>query len=156
MQKLKTLFMKYREGILYIIFGGLTTLVNFIVLKLCNVAMGEHLYLVSNVIAWVAAVIFAYITNKLFVFESKSMAPRVLVREILSFAGARVLSLGIEEAGLWLLVDLCHMDGISWTVLGFDLGGIMIAKLILAVVVVILNYVFSKLFIFKKNRSNEK
>lgn len=156
MQKLKTLLKKYREGILYIIFGGLTTLVNFIVLKLCNVAMGEHLYLVSNVIAWVAAVVFAYITNKLFVFESKSMAPRVLIREILSFAGARVLSLGIEEAGLWLLVDVCRMDGISWRILGFDLGGIMIAKLILAVVVVILNYVFSKLFIFKKNRSNEK
>lgn len=156
MQKLKSLLKKYREAILYVIFGGLTTLVNFIVLKLFNMLLGEELYLVSNVIAWLASVIFAYITNKLFVFESKSMAPKVLAREILSFAGARVLSLGIEEAGLWLLVDVCHMDRLTWHVFGFDIGGIMIAKLILAVVVVILNYIFSKLFIFKKNRSKEK
>lgn len=156
MTKIKALFNKYREAILYVIFGGLTTVVNFIALKLCNMAVGEKFYLISNVVAWFAAVIFAYVTNKLFVFESKSWALRVLLREIPTFAGARVLSLGIEELGLWLLVDICRMDGISWHVLSFDIGGIMIAKLILAVVVVILNYIFSKLVIFKKNRSTNK
>ncbi len=156
MQKIKILLRKYREGILYILFGGLTTLVNFAVLKLCNMALGEEIYLVSNVIAWLASVIFAYVTNKLFVFESKSWAPRLIAREMISFAGARVLSLGLEEVGLWILVDLCHMDRLTWTVFSIDIGGIMIAKLILAVVVVILNYIFSKLFIFKKNRSQDK
>lgn len=156
MQKIKGLLKKYKELILYVLFGGLTTLVNFVVLKLCNMAFGEDIYLVSNVIAWLASVIFAYVTNKLFVFEVRSWAPKILVREIVSFAGARVLSLGIEEAGLWLLVDICAMDKLTWSVLSFDIGGIMIAKLILAVVVVILNYIFSKLFIFKKNRGNKK
>ncbi len=152
MQKIKALWAKYREILLYVLFGALTTLVNFVVFKLCNVAFGEKFYLLSNVVAWIAAVIFAYLTNKLFVFESKSWAPRVLLREIPSFASARLLSLGIEEAGLWLLVDVLGMD--AWLLdLGFvRIGGKMIAKVILAVVVVILNYVFSKLFIFRKNR----
>ncbi|MBR4940705.1 MAG: GtrA family protein [Clostridia bacterium] len=156
MQKIKALLKKYRELILYVVFGGLTTLVNFVILKLCNMAVGEKFYLISNVVAWLGAVIFAYVTNKLFVFESKSWAPKVLTKEIISFAGARVLSLGIEEVGLWLLVDICKMDAITWHIFKFDIGGIMIAKLILAVVVVILNYIFSKLFIFKKNRSDNK
>ena len=156
MQKIRSLFKKYREAILYVVFGGLTTLVNLIVLKGCNLAVGEKFYLISNVVAWLAAVIFAYITNKLFVFESKSWEFKVLLREIPTFAGARVFSLGIEEFGLWLLVDVCRMDGISWQIFGFELGGIMIAKLILAVVVVVLNYIFSKLIIFKKKRSNTK
>ena len=156
MSKIKSLFSKYREAILYVVFGALTTVVNFVVFKVCNMAFGEKFYLISNVVAWLASVIFAYVTNKLFVFESKSWEPKVLLREIPAFAGARVLSLGIEELGLWLLVDICRMENISWRVLSFDIGGSMIAKLILAVVVVILNYIFSKLVIFKKNRSKNK
>ena len=156
MTKIKSLLTKYREAILYVVFGALTTLVNFVVLKLCNMAVGEKFYLISNVVAWLASVIFAYITNKLFVFESKSWAFKILLREIPSFVGARVFSLALEELGLWLLVDICRMDGLSWHVFSFDIGGIMIAKLILAVVVVILNYIFSKLFIFKKNRRSDK
>lgn len=156
MTKIKSLLIKYREAILYVVFGGLTTVVNFIVLKVCNMAVGEKYYLISNVAAWLAAVIFAYVTNKLFVFESRSWSVRVLLHEIPSFAGARVLSLGLEELGLWLLVDIARMDSVSWHVLSFDIGGIMIAKLILAVVVVILNYIFSKLVIFKKNRSKDQ
>ena len=154
MQKIILFVKKYKESILYIVFGGLTTLVNFIVLKLCNMAFGEKLYLLSNIIAWIAAVIFAYVTNKLFVFECRSWAPKVLLHEIPSFAGARILSLGIEEAGLWLLVDVCGMDSLVLDLKFFSIGGIMIAKIILAVVVVILNYIFSKLFIFKKNGSS--
>lgn len=156
MSKIKFLFSKYREAILYIVFGALTTVVNFVVFKACNMAVGEKFYLISNVIAWLASVIFAYVTNKLFVFESKSWEPKVLLREIPSFAGARVLSLGIEELGLWLLVDICRMENINWRILTFDIEGSMIAKLILAVVVVILNYIFSKLVIFRKNRSKNK
>ena len=71
MKKIRDLIIKYKELILYVFFGALTTLVNFAAFKFFNVVLGEERYLVSNVIAWFVSVIFAYITNKLFVFESR-------------------------------------------------------------------------------------
>lgn len=147
---MKTLWNKYKEILLYIFFGLVTTLVNLAVFKLCNLLFGEQWYLLSNVVAWVAAVAAAYVTNKLWVFKSKSWAPRVLAREIPSFVGARVFSLLVEEAGLWITVDLLGWGTWSVTLLGFTVGGKMICKILLAVIVVLMNYVFSKLVIFKK------
>lgn len=147
---MKKLINKYKELILYVIFGGMTTLVNLITLKAFNMILGDKRYLVSNVIAWLVSVIFAYITNKLFVFESKSWKMNVVGKEVFSFFSARVFSLLIEEAGLYLLVDLANLGDKTVNVFGVVIGGIMISKIILAVVVVILNYVFSKLVIFKK------
>ena len=97
--------------------------------------------------------IFAYITNKLWVFESKSWDIRVLLKEIPSFFAARVLSFLIEEAGLFVFVDLLSFKDISFKILSFELGGELIAKAVLAVIVVVLNYVFSKLVIFRKKKS---
>ena len=150
---MKTLFKKHKELILYIFFGGVTTLVNLAVFKLCNLALGERWYLLSNIVAWVAAVAAAYISNKLWVFESKSWAAPVLAREIPSFVGARVFSLLVEEAGLWITVDLLGWGRWSLTLWGVTVGGKMICKILLAVIVVLLNYVFSKLVIF--NKKNE-
>lgn len=147
---MKKLINKYKELILYVIFGGMTTLVNLITLKAFNMILGDKRYLISNVIAWLVSVIFAYITNKLFVFESKSWKINVVGKEVFSFFSARVFSLLIEEAGLYLLVDLANLGDKTVNVFGVVIGGIMISKIILAVVVVILNYVFSKLVIFKK------
>lgn len=147
---MRKLWEKYKELIVYVFFGAVTTLVNFVVFKLCNAAFGEDLHLVSNVIAWVAAVIVAYITNKLWVFESKSWAPPVLRREIPTFVGARVFSLVIEELGLWLTIDMLHFDRFSFDVFGFTIGGLDICKVTLQVVVLLSNYIFSKLVIFKK------
>lgn len=147
---MKKLINKYKELILYVIFGGMTTLVNLITLKAFNMILGDKRYLVSNVIAWLVSVIFAYVTNKLFVFESKSWKMNVVGKEVFSFFSARVFSLLIEEAGLYLLVDLANLGDKTVNVFGVVIGGIMISKIILAVVVVILNYVFSKLVIFKK------
>lgn len=147
---MKKLINKYKELILYVIFGGVTTLVNLITLKAFNMILGDKRYLVSNVIAWLVSVIFAYVTNKLFVFESKSWKMNVVGKEVFSFFSARVFSLLIEEAGLYLLVDLANLGDKTVNVFGVVIGGIMISKIILAVVVVILNYVFSKLVIFKK------
>ena len=152
---LKKVFNK--ETILYVIFGVLTTVVNFAAFKLFDMVLGDKFYLFSNFLAWIVAVAFAYITNKLFVFDSKSFAGKVIIKEIISFTGARVLSFVIEEAGLWLLVDICKMGNITWEILPeFAIGGKMIAKVILAVIVVILNYFFSKFFIFKKGEENAK
>lgn len=135
-----------REAWLYLIFGALTTLVNFIVFRSLELALGERLYLLANAIAWAAAVAFAYATNKLIVFRAHAKSPRALLLELLEFIGARLLSLGIEELGLLLLIDVCGFRSISIGII----SGSLIAKLILAVIVVTVNYVLSKLIIFKK------
>lgn len=134
-----------RETVSYLTFGVLTTLVNYVTFALILCFFGEGSTLAANAVAFVAAVAFAYITNKLFVFRSKSWSRGVLAREISSFVGARLFSFAFEELGLlmcmWLSVEQYSLFGVN---------GIMIAKIILSVVVVILNYFFSKFFIFKK------
>ncbi|MCH5314664.1 MAG: GtrA family protein [Eubacterium sp.] len=147
---MKKLLIKYKELITYIIFGVLTTAVNFVTFWLMNLVLGEKLYLLNNVIAWIVSVIFAYVTNKLWVFESKSWKLKVIGKEIPEFVGARLFSLAVEEGGLFLFVNVMHFDKFSFKLLGFEITGTLIAKVILAVIVVILNYIFSKLVIFKK------
>lgn len=154
MNAIKEALKKYKEPILYVLFGGLTTVVNFVVFYLMNRAAGEELYLVNNVIAWLAAVLFAYITNKLWVFESKSLAAKTVLKELAEFFSARIFSLGIEEGGLWLFVDQLGFDSFSFSILGFEITGKLIAKFVLAVIVVILNYFFSKFIIFRKSKKN--
>ena len=136
---IKKLFLKYKELISYVFFGVLATIVSILSFKLFDVLLGPQLYLLSNVISWIITVIFAYFTNKIWVFESKSWKANVLVKEIVSFFGARVFSLVVEEAGLWLMIDQMDMGGISWDILTFSISGNMIAKIIMQVVVVILN-----------------
>lgn len=147
---IKSLIIKYKELITYGLFGVATTIVNFIVFKLSNVVFGEEFYLLSNVIAWVVSVIFAYITNKLWVFESKSFKLQVVLKELLSFFAARGFSFIIEEVGLYLLVDAAKLSDYSMDLVYLSLSGTMISKVIIGVVVVILNYFFSKMFIFRK------
>ena len=133
-----------KEVFSYLFFGVMTTVVNLITLAVFNKFVD---IMISNVIAWLAAVIFAFVTNKLFVFESKSWKLNVLAKEIPSFAGARLLTLGIEEVGLLVMIKWLHLD-VSLTI--GSVGGEYIVKAILAVIVVLLNYVFSKLIIFRK------
>lgn len=141
------------ELIKYIVFGVLTTLVSLGTFKLFDVLLGERLYLVSNIISWIFSVIFAFVTNKLWVFESKSWKTAIAGKEFISFIGARLFSLGVEEAGLWLLVSVLKMGAIQpFSIFGFEVNGNLIAKVIMQVVVVILNYVFSKFLIFKKKK----
>ncbi|MBE6943269.1 MAG: GtrA family protein [Ruminococcaceae bacterium] len=134
-EKLKALYEKYRATVIYLVFGVLTTVVNYAVyLPLYNfVGLPAS---VCNGIAWVAAVAFAYVTNKLFVFESKSWGDGVF-GELLRFVGSRVASGAVETVSLLLTVDI-----LGWN------GNIM--KLLLAVFVIVFNYVLSKFFVFKK------
>ena len=150
MSKLKELYLKHKELILYVFYGGLTTLVNLVAYWLFDLVLGPKLYLVTNIIAWVLAALFAYFVNKLFVFESKSWAPNVIGKEIIEFFGARVFSFFVEELVMLMFVDGFDFKYISFKLLGFTITGALIAKLILAVVVIILNYFFSKFIIFKK------
>ena len=150
MEKLKKLL--NRETVLYIIFGVATTLVNYIVFHLLyNVLWQQRNSLTANAAAFVAAVIFAFVVNKLFVFESRSWNADTLKREIPSFLAARIGSFGIEEAGLFLAEKVLKLGGIiAVTVGSLSLDWITVIKVALAFVVVALNYVFCKLIVFKK------
>ena len=107
-------------------------------------------------VAWVASVAFAYVTNKLFVFESKSWKGSVLKTEIPSFVGARVFSLGVESLGLLVFVKWLGFDRFTLNLpFGFSVGGKLLVKIGLAVIVVVMNYVFSKFIIFKKDEKKE-
>ncbi|MDO4743022.1 MAG: GtrA family protein [bacterium] len=152
MMRKSDFFAKSKELVLYVFFGVLTTAVNlgfFCVFEIV-LANADNSYLYSNALAWFVSVIFAYITNKLFVFNSRSWRVGVITKEVIQFFGARIFSFVIEETGLWLFVDLFGFDRLSYTVLGYDITGELISKLILAVIVVILNYFFSKFVIFKE------
>ena len=133
-----------KEVFSYLFFGVMTTVVNLITLAICNKFVD---IMISNIIAWVAAVVFAFVTNKLFVFESKSWKLSVIAKEIPSFTGARLLTLGVEEVGLLVMIKWLHLD-VPLTI--GPVGGEFVIKGILAVIVVLLNYVFSKLIIFRK------
>lgn len=136
MTEIKNLLIKYKEQILYLFFGGCTTVVNIVVFALCSDILHMEL-LVSNFMAWVLAVFFAYITNKIWVFESKTETLNELVKEIGSFVFARVATLLIDMLIMYVGVEILFINK-------------MIIKVLANIVVIVANYVFSKLFIFKK------
>ena len=131
---IKNLLANNKEKIMYLIFGGLTTIVNILAFQ---IARGVQLNLFySNLIAWILSVIFAFVTNKLFVFEKKSMDFKVVCRECVLFFGARIFSLVIDMVLIIVLVDFLSIME-------------LISKLISNVVVIVMNYFLSKLIIFK-------
>lgn len=135
-----------RETVSYVVFGVLTTLVNiFSYLPLYKVLLATGMAdpvvnIISNTTAWVLSVLFAYVTNKLFVFHSKTATAAAAWREFLLFIGARLASYGVDMVGMLLLVNLLHVQN-------------GIAKIVTNVIVMIMNYFFSKLFIFNKEKS---
>ena len=153
MKIIKELLVKYKELITYVLFGVLTTIVNFFSFWIFTEAFGEDLYLINNAVAWLVGVVFAYVTNKLFVFESKSWKLKVISKEIMGFLGARIFSFLVEEGGMFLFVSVLGFGEKSLTLLGFTITGQFIVKILLAVIVVVLNYIFSKFFIFRKQET---
>jgi len=153
--KVKELYKKHKEIISYIFFGALTTAVSFIsyslfVLLFNALGLWSVMFLgatlsvnLANLISWVCAVLFAFITNKLWVFESKSFEKSVALPEFVKFVSSRIAT-GVLEI---VLVPFLIWIGLSQSLLGID-G--LIAKLIVTVLVIILNYILSKLLIFKK------
>lgn len=134
LNKLLNLYKKYKEIINYLIFGVLTTLISIVTYAIFTKVF--HIdYLISNVLSWIIAVLFAYITNKIYVFESKS---KKNIKEITSFFFFRVVSLIIEMIILYIFVDILHIDD-------------LVTKIIAQIIVIVSNYVFSKVFVFKKN-----
>lgn len=136
MAKIRQLLAKYHNIIIYFIFGVFTTLVNFLVyFPLYNWLCFSGT--VSNVLAWIAAVVFAFVTNKPFVFKSNDWSANVVIPELTKFVGCRIGSGMLETAAIWLLVDLLMWNG-NWV------------KIAVSIFVVILNYVSSKWLVFHK------
>lgn len=136
LNQFRSLWEKYRSILIYIIFGVLTTAVNYLVYIPCLNLLGLSAS-VSNVIAWCVAVLFAFLTNKPFVFESKDWSAKTVVPEFTKFVGTRVASGLVETLILLVTVDLLGWNGNIW-------------KLVTNVIVVILNYIGSKLLVFRK------
>ena len=142
MKKIKELFMKFREQISYLFFGVLTTGVNWVVYALFMLLPGINVE-IANAIAGIVAILFAYVTNRIFVFESKSKNKKDILLEFLRFLGGRAVTFVIEVVGVPGLYYLGLNQGI------FGIEGAY-AKVIVSVVVIVLNYIFSKLFVFTK------
>lgn len=135
-QKMRSLLVRHWDIISYLVFGVLTTVVNYLVYLPCYNLLGLSAA-VSNVIAWAVAVLFAYVTNKPFVFRSHDWSLQTVIPEFARFVGCRVASGGAETLILLLTVDILGWNGNLW-------------KLVVSVLVVIANYFGSKLLVFKK------
>ena len=136
MNKIRMLIRKHYDILAYLFFGVLTTVVNYIVYLPCYNLL-QLSAAVSNAIAWAAAVAFAYVTNKPFVFKSYDWSAKTVVPELTKFVGSRVASGALETAIIFVTVDLLQWNG-------------NLMKLATSVLVVIFNYVASKLLVFKR------
>lgn len=134
---IKGLYLTYKEVINYLVFGGLTTIVNFVVYYIFARLIGVDEVLSSG-IAWVFAVTFAYITNKIFVFDSKTDTKKELIKECIFFFLARVAS-GI----------ICDIGTFALMIKAFNINDIL-AKIVTQIMVIIVNYICSKFIVFKK------
>ena len=135
------LYHTYKEAIDYLFWGGMTTVVSWGTYSLF-VLLGASVFW-GNALSWVCAVAFAFVTNKLWVFGSKSWAGNVLFPELGKFLSSRVATGIFEMIAVPALVAI----GLNQTIFGID-G--MVSKVLVSVVVVILNYILSKLFVFTK------
>lgn len=136
MKKMKDLIVQHWEVLSYLIFGVLTTVVNYLVYLPVYNLLGLSAAL-SNAIAWVVAVAFAYLTNKPFVFKSHDWSAKTVIPELTKFVGCRVASGAAETLILLVTADVLCWNGNLW-------------KLVTSVLVVILNYIASKLVVFRK------
>ncbi|MDR1741968.1 MAG: GtrA family protein [Synergistaceae bacterium] len=133
------------EQLAYIMCGVATTLVNWLAFCLLSPLIGA---VPANAASWCAAVLFAFVANKVWVFGKRDFSPASVLRELALFIGARLLSGVFEIGGLALLMRL-NLGGTLWGVEG------AVAKAVISVVVVVLNYFFSKFVIFRKRGSKE-
>lgn len=134
MKKVKEIFLKYKSVILYILFGGLTTLVNIVVYFACSCL--KFSTAVSTLTAWLLSVLFAYITNRKYVFGSKSQGVKSVFKEVSNFFLSRLATGLLDLAVMLLFVDILEFNG-------------MFIKVISNMVVIVLNYVLSKFLVFK-------
>lgn len=136
MKKLKGLYNKHKELILYVFFGGLTTLCNFAVYYIFAHLFSFH-EIAATIIAFVISVLFAFFTNRKYVFASRAKGMKQISSELVKFFGSRLFSGGLDLLIMYVFVTLLLFND-------------MLIKLLSNVLVVIINYIFSKLFVFKR------
>ena len=128
-------YKKNKEVLLYLFFGGLTFCVSIASYAYFNLALNFN-ELIANVFSWILAVTFAYITNKIWVFRAPVFTESEFIKQILSFFGGRLVTLGVEEAILFIFITCFNLNS-------------MIVKVVAQIIVIVLNYVISKLWVFK-------
>ena len=129
-------YQKYKEPLLYLLFGGLTTALSVAFFWLLVYPCGMQA-LIANIITWIVCIAFAYITNRTWVFKDKAYGAAGVVRELFSFTLGRLATLGLEELILWIGIDLMSLNTLA-------------VKIIAQILVIIGNYVISKFLVFKK------
>ena len=132
---MKKLMKKHKEVIMYLVFGVLTTAVNIVTYAFFTRVITLDMYS-ANIIAWVLAVLFAYVTNRKYVFESSAKRAKEKFKEIMSFYACRLFTFGIDMSFMFLMVDMLYIND-------------MVSKVVVNVIVILLNYILSKEFIFK-------
>ena len=147
MDKIKHIYLKNKEVINYLIFGVLTTIVNLIVkyillFTILNAENAVELQL-AVVISWIIACLFAYITNRKYVFESKS---KEILKEMTKFFSARIATLGLEMLIMFVFVTALGLNSDTW---------VIVWTLVAQALVVVTNYIFSKLIVFKNKEKEE-
>lgn len=140
-EKLKKVFIKKREIIFYLFFGVMTTIINFLSLWVFNVALGVN-EIGANTLAWIVAVTFAFITNKYFVFGSKSRNLLLILKEAISFYSGRFLTLILDNLFILVFVSVMNYN-------------LFLIKCITEFVIIILNYVFGKIIFSKRSKTVE-
>ena len=140
-EKLKVLYGKYKSYVNYFIVGVLTTGVNFAAYFVMRLAFDAGAA-TANAVGWCLSVLFAFFTNKKYVFESETHTISALLWQIVTFFGARALSGAFETASMWLFVD--HLGFVGWQELGI--------KIIVGIIVLIFNYVLSKVLVFRDKK----
>lgn len=148
MQKLEELYFKYKEIINYLFFGVLATVVSLgvkylLLFTILDAANAFELQL-SVIISWFAACTFAYITNRLWVFESKS---KEIIKEVTKFFTSRLVTLGLEMLIMFIFVTVLGLNSDIW---------VIVWTLVAQIVVIVGNYVLSKLLVFKSKKKEEK
>lgn len=136
LDKVRNLYLTYQKMIAYLFFGGMTTVVNYIIYQIAGILLSDSGTTLPNLIAWIVSVLFAYLTNRKWVFHSQIQGFGPLMRELASFSGARILTLLLETLILWVAVDQMGLSN-------------SITKLVANLVVILLNYIFSKFWVFK-------
>lgn len=133
---LEPFYQKHKEILLYLFFGGLTFLVSIASYGYCNLVLGIN-ELVANVISWILAVSFAFLTNRIWVFQAPTHSAAEFVAQLVTFFGGRVVTLVVEEVLLLVFITWLHFPS-------------MLIKILAQVIVIVLNYVISKLVVFRK------
>ncbi len=135
------IYKKHKETIMYLIFGFLTFLVGIVTFAIFESVCGYN-ELISNVLSWIIAVLFAFVTNRKWVFESRTDSKQESYRQIIHFFEGRLITLAIEELIIFIFVTKLSFNSI-------------VIKVIAQIIIIILNYIISKMWVFKESAKKE-